>query len=62
MLLRACVTQWDRWIYVHILVAFVQGSRLLDASAEKALAVGCDAMAHDNHMSNALGKKWDEVG
>ena len=51
-----------RWTYFLILVALVRGSRLLDAVAEEALAVGCDAVAHENHMSNAFGKKWDEVG
>ena len=60
--LHACVTQRARWTYFLILVALVRGSRLLDAVAEEALAVGCDAVAHENHMSNAFGKKWDEVG
>ena len=31
-------------------------SRLLDAVAEEALAVGCDAVAHESHVSHAFGK------
>ena len=56
------MTQRPRWTYFLILVALVRGSRLLDAVAEEALAVGYVGVAHESDTSNAFGKKWDEVG